>query len=81
MTISSVADRDRDHLRREPEPGKRRPIDAWAGGTRSTHPPSFLSMPTAHRPGSTDATARPAAHQEHVPTPGTDTQNVFLCRV
>jgi hypothetical protein len=23
---------------------------------------------------------KPAAHQEDVPTPGTDTQNVFLCR-
>ena len=24
---------------------------------------------------------KPEAHQEDVPTPGTDTQNVFLCRV
>ncbi|MDP9183763.1 MAG: hypothetical protein M3P04_13425, partial [Actinomycetota bacterium] len=23
---------------------------------------------------------KPAAHQEDVPTPGNDTQNVFLCR-
>jgi excisionase family DNA binding protein len=36
------ADRDRDHLGWEPEPGKRRPVDLGTGGSRSTHPPSFL---------------------------------------
>jgi hypothetical protein len=38
------ADRDRDHLRREPEPGKRRPADAGTSGSRSTHLFSFLSQ-------------------------------------
>jgi hypothetical protein len=38
------ADRDRDHLRREPEPGKRRPVDVRTGSSRSTHPPSLLGL-------------------------------------
>jgi hypothetical protein len=50
------ADRDRNHLRWEPEPGERRPLDVWTGGSRSTHPPSFLSQRHRHRPGSKDAT-------------------------
>jgi hypothetical protein len=43
------ADRDRDHLRREPEAGERRPVGIRAGGSRSTHPASVLG------PGSTAA--------------------------
>jgi hypothetical protein len=40
------ADSDRDHFRREPEPGKRRPVDAVTGcSRRSTHPLSLLSQP------------------------------------
>src|SRR5215217_8210107 len=31
------ADRDRDHLRWEPEPGKRRPLDVRTDSSRSTH--------------------------------------------
>jgi transposase InsO family protein len=50
------ADRQRDHLWREPEPGKCRPVNARTGGSRSTHPPSFLSPPDSHRPGSTNGT-------------------------
>jgi hypothetical protein len=38
------ADRDRDHLQREPEPGKRRPIDVGTGGSASTHPLSLLGQ-------------------------------------
>jgi hypothetical protein len=30
------------HLRRKPEPGKRRPLDLGTGGTTPTHPPSLL---------------------------------------
>jgi hypothetical protein len=39
-----------------PWPRKRRPIDLGTGGSRTTHPPSFLSQPDSDRPGSTDAT-------------------------
>jgi hypothetical protein len=43
--VSQVpADRDRDDLRREPEPGERRPVDVRTGGLRSTHAPSLLSQ-------------------------------------
>jgi hypothetical protein len=37
------ADRDRDHLGREPEPGERRPVDLRTGVSKSAHRPSFLS--------------------------------------
>jgi hypothetical protein len=37
------ADREGDHFGWEPEPGERRPADVVTGGSRSTHPPSFLS--------------------------------------
>jgi hypothetical protein len=38
------ADRDRDHLRREPEPSKRRPVDVWTSGSGSAHPASLLGQ-------------------------------------
>ena len=47
------ADHDRDHLRREPEPGKGRPLDLGTGGLMWTHPPSFLGLPLPSPPGST----------------------------
>ena len=50
------ADRDRDHLGREPEPGERRPLEGWSGGSRSTRPPASSGRPGRHRPGSTNAT-------------------------
>ena len=55
------ADRDRDHLRREPEPGKRGPLDRGTGGSRSMHPPSFLSQAPLPPPGSKNATVPPPA--------------------
>ena len=47
------ADRDRDHLPREPEPSERRPLEAWRGSSRPTHPPSFVSQARQPPPGST----------------------------
>jgi hypothetical protein len=38
------ADRDRDHLRWEPEPRERRPVDRRTGCSRSTHPLSLLGQ-------------------------------------
>jgi hypothetical protein len=61
------ADRDRDHLRREPEPGKRRPLNGETGGSRSTHPPSFLSRARAPPPGSTHATDPSDARWKAIP--------------
>jgi hypothetical protein len=43
------ADSDRDHLGREPEAGKRGPVDVGTGGSRSTHSPSFLSRGPGRR--------------------------------
>jgi hypothetical protein len=43
------ADGDRNHLRREPEPGERRPLDGWTGGSRSTHRPSIRGQAHCHR--------------------------------
>jgi hypothetical protein len=50
------ADGDRDHVGWEPESGKRRPLELWAGGSRSTHPLSLLGQARPSPPGLDDAT-------------------------
>ena len=42
--LGAALDCDRDHLRREPEPRERRPLDLGTGNSTSTHPPSLLSQ-------------------------------------
>jgi hypothetical protein len=56
------ADRDRDHLRWEPEPGERRPLQACRGNSRPTHPPSSSVRHDSHRPGPPYATDPDYAH-------------------
>jgi hypothetical protein len=64
------ADGDRDHLRREPKPGKRRPVYVPTGGLRSTHPPSFLIQDRPPVPGSRDATGPPLPAQSRLAEEG-----------
>jgi hypothetical protein len=55
----------RDHLRRKPEPGERRPVDGRASGLRWPHPASFLGPAQPLSPGcrASATNPRPGRHQ------------------
>jgi len=66
-----LADRHRDHLGREPEPGERRPVNGRAGGSKSAHWPSFLSpdRPPRRGLGRCNRAASPGPGGKAAPTP------------